>query len=154
MLTQKILKYYLNYNKNIGVFTWLINKKGGAKKGDVAGTKSRGYIRIELNGKYYMAHRLAWLYEYGKFPQQYIDHINRVKNDNRINNLRDVSRYVNARNKKISVRNRSGTIGVHWCARTKKWRSYINVNKQRTYLGYFKKKRNGNNFKILNLKNI
>jgi len=50
-----------------------------------------GYIIIKINRKDYQAHRLAWLYEYGNFPKQTIDHINRIKTDNRICNLRDVS---------------------------------------------------------------
>jgi len=79
------MKTQLEYNKDTGVITWLT----GRKAGKVAGTKTYGgYVRITVNGKAYYAHRLAWLFEYGEYPDTFIDHINRDKTDNRINNLR------------------------------------------------------------------
>jgi hypothetical protein len=62
------------------------------KAGDVAGTlHPTGYIHIRVDGKNYQEHRLAWLYVHGKFPDNCIDHINGIKDDNRISNLRDVT---------------------------------------------------------------
>jgi hypothetical protein len=101
MLNQKTLKKYLNYDPETGVFKRKINS-GKAKIGDVAGgINGSGYICIRINSVKYRAHRLAWLYVHGKFPDNQIDHINRVKNDNRIDNLRDVTQSVNARNRDL-----------------------------------------------------
>ena len=80
MITQSELKNILHYNQDTGVFTWI-------KNSIVAGTvEKKGYIAIKINRKSYKAHRLAWLYIYGNFPKEQIDHLNGIKNDNCINN--------------------------------------------------------------------
>lgn len=105
MLTQKRLKKLLYYDKDTGFFIWKkdifnLNKYNIVRQGDIAGSiNKQGYITISINGKRYSAHRLAWLYTYGHFPKQEIDHINRIRNDNRLYNLRDVSHKVNTENK-------------------------------------------------------
>jgi len=66
-----------------------------------------------VNGKLYRAHRLVWLYFYGEWPKADIDHINRVKDDNRLENLRDVSRSQNKQNQGASIRNKVGIKGVY-----------------------------------------
>jgi len=105
MITQEKLKKLLYYNKDTGFFVWKkdifnLNKYKVANQGDIAGCiSSGGYIQISIGGKCYSAHRLAWLYEFGHFPKLQIDHINRVRDDNRIDNLRDVSGKVNMSNK-------------------------------------------------------
>ena len=104
MLTQKQLKKILYYNQDTGFFVYKkdiynLNKYLIAKQGDIAGgINNRGYIQISVKNKLYSAHRLAWLYVYGNFPKQEIDHINHIRNDNRIKNLRDVSHKVNMNN--------------------------------------------------------
>lgn len=102
MITQEYLKERLTYNPQTGVFIWnSSNIKGHVKKGKIAGSKdSRGYIKIQIDRKDYTAHRLAWLYEYGEWPKYTIDHINRIKYDNSINNLRDVTQAENNKNQK------------------------------------------------------
>ena len=91
MITQKELKELLQYNENTGIFTWKINKAKQIQIGSVAGyLHHTGYIFIKINNKNYLAHRLAWLFIYGKIPKM-IDHINRQRNDNRINNLRETN---------------------------------------------------------------
>ena len=101
MITQEYLKSVLYYDKDTGLFTWKIsNKKGHVKEGKLAGSKdNRGYVKIQINKKDYTAHRLAWFYIYGEWPKQVIDHINRIKFDNRIENLRDVSVLENNKNR-------------------------------------------------------
>src|SRR4030095_4704758 len=93
MLTQARLKQLLRYDRRSGVFYWRIapprtDIKAGARAGcvDVA-----GYWKIQLEGKQYYGHRLAWLYVYGCWPKRpkAIDHKNRIKTDNRIANLRE-----------------------------------------------------------------
>lgn len=90
----------LDYNPETGLFFWKV--AGGQRKvGDEAGYKEhRGYIVISLDHHPYYAHRLAWLLTYGELPRQHTDHINGIKDDNQIANLRDVPCKDNLRNQK------------------------------------------------------
>lgn len=141
MLTQNELKQELHYNKDTGLFT-KIKSKGNKSKGSIVGTVSSDgyvYIRIlhEKYGKSFKAHRLAWLYVYGTFPNDKIDHINRVKSDNRISNLREVTQLENCQNKTVYENNTSGVVGVKWNIYANRWEAQINVDKKRIYLGKF-----------------
>ena len=136
-LTQERLRDLLDYDHATGVFTRRVSR-GVAAAGDVAGhIHRRGYVRIRVDGALYAAHRLAWLYVYGVWPTQEIDHINRAKTDNRIANLRDVSRRENVLNVGIRRDNASGVTGVSWCKRTGKWLSQIVVSGRSQHVGYF-----------------
>jgi hypothetical protein len=75
---------------------------------------SRGYVTLKINGRTYFAHRLAWLYIYGEWPNAIIDHINRERDDNRLHNLRDVSSSQNNLNRTIDTKGRgvSGRKGI------------------------------------------
>ena len=101
---------------------------------------NKGYIRINFNGKRYQAHRLAWFLSKGVWPNNEIDHINGIKTDNRLINLREVSTKENSRNKPKSKRNISGVVGVSLHNKTGKWRSEIRVDGVLHYLGLFKNK--------------
>ena len=82
------LKELLSYNPDTGNFTWLVSR-GKAKKNDIAGhLEHTGYISIRIHGKAYLAHRLAWFYVFGGFPDSDLDHVNGVRTDNSMNNLR------------------------------------------------------------------
>lgn len=114
-LTQSLLKSLMAYDKDTGVFTWMVNRQGHAKAGSLAGTisTSTGYLDLFIAGRRYGAHRVAWLYEHGKFPEGEIDHINGIRDDNRIENLRDVSTGVNRQNqRKAHKGSRTGVLGV------------------------------------------
>lgn len=138
MLTLQELKNRLNYDESTGIFTWKDNGTYNVKSGDIAGCVTKiGYRVITLKGKPYKAHRLAWLYVYGKFPEKLIDHINHNKDDNRIVNLREVDIVENARNMKVPANNKSSVIGVHWHRETSKWRAQIKVKGEQIHLGYF-----------------
>ena len=137
MLNQKTLKKYLDYDPETGIFKWKISNSNTVKIGDVAGyLRPDRYIQIKLLNKKYLAHRLAWLYINGKFPENQTDHINGVKNDNRIDNLRAVTNAENHRNRAMPKRNTSGFIGVSWHKRYQNWQVII----QQTSYGYFKSK--------------
>ena len=87
----------------------------------------RGYGRIALLGKRYKSHRLAWALHHGEWPKDQIDHINGVRNDNRIENLRVVTQTENSRNMQIPSNNTSGVIGVSWDKFNRCWEAHIIV---------------------------
>lgn len=138
-LTQSRLKELLHYDSETGKFTWQMTLCNRAVKGNAAGHKNgRGYWCIGFGGMVYSAHRLAWLYVYGSFPKNDIDHINGDKTDNRISNLRDVETYVNCQNRKRARSgNRSGVLGVGWNKRIGKWAAQIRVSGKSKHIGYF-----------------
>jgi hypothetical protein len=84
-----------------------------------------GYRLLNVHNKTYPAHRLAWLYVYGRFPQMDTDHINCDKADNRIANLREATRSENSANRPPPAHNRSGFKGVHFDKNRQKWMAFI-----------------------------
>jgi len=138
MINQETLKQQLHYNPETGVFTRLIASARRVKIGDVAGwLDSTGYIQIMVLGKSYRVHRLAWLYVYGNFPPEQVDHINHVRDDNRIINLRLATHQENNKNASMSKRNKSGITGVFWKKQNRKWQARIMVNRKSIHLGFF-----------------
>lgn len=138
-LTQDTLKSLLDYNAETGWFRWRVNY-GNRLPGALAGyLHPRGYTRIRVFKRTFDAHRLAWFYVYGVWPKDEIDHINRVKNDNRIVNLRCVSRSANIQNSSLRRDNTSGVKGVCWHTHSGKWAARITVNHKRMQLGVFDK---------------
>ena len=139
-LTAERLREILHYDEETGIFTWKIIVGYRTHVGDVAGSKTRqGYIRIGLMGNLYRAHRLAWLYVFGKDPVNQIDHINLNKSDNRIANIREVTNQQNAQNQYEAQKNNksSGLRGVSLRNRDGKWRAQIKINGTLKHLGYF-----------------
>lgn len=96
-----------------------------------------GYIRIRIDGKCIGAHRLAWACFYGQSPNGEVDHINGIRDDNRISNLRVVTRSENMQNAKTPRTNSSGFHGVSWCKSTSRWTAQIWINRKRYRLGSF-----------------
>jgi len=129
-----------DYDPDTGIFLNRVTRSSNAKKGEVAGGLdiSKGYWQIRVNGKKYRAHRLAWLYVYGYFPEYGLDHKDRIRHHNWINNLREASQSCNLKNCKIHSNNISGITGVCWHKRNKKWRVYIrDRNHKPLHIGYF-----------------
>lgn len=138
MLTQDYLKSIFSYDPEIGIFRWEIKPARNVEIGDIAGSKNKhGYILIKIKKKHYYAHRLAWLYVHGIFPENKIDHIDRDKANNKIQNLREVTAQQNAFNRNSNKNSTSKYIGVHWCSRNKRYVSKITCNGKIKCLGYF-----------------
>ena len=132
-----ILKQRLTYDEKTGVFRAKINN-GCNKAGFVVGSMNgNGYIQIMLNGKLYLAHRLAWLYINGEFPKGSLDHINRNKDDNRIDNLRVCTLSQNSQNTNICRNNKSGFKGVHFNKAKNRWVSKAMIKGVSYHIGNF-----------------
>jgi len=134
------LRELLHYNPDTGLFTWRKSKRG-VTAGRVAGCVGRyGYWTLNIDYKRYAAHRVAWLYVYGVWPVECIDHINRLRTDNRISNLREATPAQNRQNLCLSAKNKSGTRGVSFDRINGNWRASISVGGKAKNLGRFASK--------------
>jgi len=137
MIDQDELRTLFHYNPDTGIFTWRI--VGGIKAvGSIAGyIDHEGYRRVTFHRKAHRMHRLAWLYVHGELPPNEIDHINGIRDDNRLCNLRAVICGDNLKNKAMQKNNTSGVVGVHWSKKSKKWLARIKVSSKEIYLGAY-----------------
>lgn len=104
---------YFYYNAATGDLWWIKRAGWRAPVGTIVGSAmSNGYISTQLHGVALLAHRIAWAMHYGSWPRGEIDHKNRVRSDNRIDNLREATRPQNALNSPTPVRNVLGVKGV------------------------------------------
>lgn len=137
MIPHDELKQYLSYDPETGVFCRLKFSSARWKPGKITGTNSgHGYIKIGLNHKQLYAHRLAWFYVYGEWPEE-IDHINGDRADNRLVNLRSVTKPQNNQNMAIQKSNTSGYKGVSWCSEKKRWKAQISIENKNKFIGRF-----------------
>lgn len=134
----ELLRHRLSYNPETGEFHWA-NPPRGVLKGSKAGVVDRGsgYIKIGFCGRTYPAHRLAWFYMHGCWPEV-IDHVDRDRSNNRISNLRDCDHFGNAWNVPAHAKNSSGVKGVYWNKASGKWHAQVMVSKKKYSLGFFK----------------
>jgi hypothetical protein len=115
LISHERLLSVLSYSVDDGLFRWRQKLSRASIVGGVAGcANSYGHIRIVVDGRFYMAHRLAWFYVYGVWPLVILDHINRLRSDNRISNLREANYKQNL------------------------WRAACMTNGVKRYLGYFR----------------
>lgn len=138
-LTADRLRELLSYDAETGIFRWRMARGSSAKAGDAAGRReSLGYIQIGVDGRRYMAHRLAWLATHGEWPQGEIDHINGDRDDNRLTNLRQATRSQNLQNlRRARSDSRSGLLGASWDAASGAWKGQIQVEGKKKHLGLF-----------------
>ncbi len=109
----------------------------GRYAGPITSVCNDGYIRVQVHNRPYRCHRIAWAFTYGDWPEWHIDHINGIRNDNRIENLREVTIGENSLNKKVYRHSSTGISGVNWDEKLGKWRAHITLKNQRHYLGLF-----------------
>lgn len=146
MPSQHTLSQLFDYNAKTGVLTWRErpprmfvssqscaswNAKHAGK--EARGTNLKGYRRIRIDGFQHLAHRIVWVLVHGVEPVGEIDHINGVRSDNRLANLRLVDKKANQRNAGVRVDNTSGVTGVYWYPKYRCWLAKL-ANK---HVGYF-----------------
>ena len=137
-LQSERLKELLHYDPQTGIFTNLTKRSNRIKIGGQAGTtRTTGYRTIYLDAKPYHEHRLAWLYIYGTWPVNVIDHIDRNPSNNCISNLQDVTQAQNSQRVGIHKDNLSGYLGVTYSKSSKKFIAQIHVNGKNKHLGSF-----------------
>lgn len=136
MLTQDELKHQLSYNPDTGHFTWIIRKSGVRTSGIAGKTRPNGYRLITIDYVQHYVHRLAWLYTYGEWPTADVDHINRDPSDNRIANLRQVTRAQNLRNVAARSNSTTGIKGVT-LQKSGKYRACICINHKKQHIGLY-----------------
>jgi hypothetical protein len=139
MLTQERIKSVLHYEPHTGFFTWLVRSNNFVKLGSVAGTVNKhGYTMVRIDKVHYPAHRLAFLYMTGAFPEHDTDHINGMRTDNRWANLRAVTRSENQQNLGgARANNRHGLLGVFPVSAGVRFRAGITINGKKHNLGTF-----------------
>lgn len=135
-LTPLRLREVLRYDEAVGKFFWLVTTRA-TRAGDEAGcVRAHGYRSITVDGVPFYAHRLAWFWENGAWPSNWIDHKNGVRDDNRIDNLRDVTPSQNSHNtNKLGPNNTTGFRGVSRFLG--KYISQIMVDGQREAIGMY-----------------
>lgn len=139
-LTSEKIKEIFDYDSETGQLFWKVKPglRARVNVGDVTGSLNRhGYLQSQVCGRSYKTHRLIFTWCHGRWPTDQIDHINGVKTDNRISNLREVTPSENLKNQKLRKNNKSGCIGVSWNKRDRKWVSQIKADGKRIYLGLF-----------------
>ena len=133
------MKRSLDYDPETGVFTYRI-RVSQMLPGQSAGrvNKTCGYIEISVKSRKYQAHRLAILYVTGTWPTGDVDHINGIRTDNRLSNLRVVSRSVNCQNRRQANKTKTtDLLGAYWDKKMRRFTSYIYVNGKSKYLGSY-----------------
>lgn len=136
MVTQEDLHKMFDYDDITGNLIHRYTVQGGKQEGQIAGSPHNcGYLQICIKRKKYLIHRLIWLYHYGQWPNQ-IDHINRNRSDNRIENLRECDYSQNHGNRSMQSNNTSGAKGVFYSKKDDAWFVYV----AHKYKGWFKNK--------------
>lgn len=155
-ITAEYVRQLLDYNPHTGLLIWkrrtpciFVSSANWTAElkceafnlttaGRAAGCLSKeGYLQIKFGGRQYRAHRLIWLMVFGEFPKEEIDHINGVRDDNALSNLRLANRSGNMQNKAKASNNTSGYTGVSWSKQRNKWKVAIGYLGRKISLGRF-----------------
>ncbi len=137
-LTAQRLRELLDYDPETGALVWRVRSGRSVVGTETKCLDASGRIQVRFGGRTYRASRLAWLHYYGCWPEHEIDHINGIKTDNRIANLRDVPRQINQQNiRSVPKHGKNRLLGASYLPKDRKWQSCISVNNKRISLGRF-----------------
>ena len=127
---KELLDELFNYDEETGIVTWKTVRSNRVKIGDVVGYQNPfGYLQVRLEGKLWMLHRLIWMKQTGEMPKGEIDHIDGVRNHNKWNNLRDVSKFTNMQNRRGPDKDSlTGILGVCYDKQAKRFRAQLRVD--------------------------
>jgi len=139
-MTSKRAHELLTYDCESGKVFWRVSPCNATKAGDEAGRIVGAYRVAKVDYKSYPVHHLVWLLVYGVFPRYNIDHIDGNGLNNKVENLRDVPRCINQRNRKQAKNNTSGITGVHWDKVYKRWVAKVKINGESRFLGGYTSK--------------
>lgn len=135
--TPEELRKRLRYDPETGKLYWL---RGVCEIVEAFTTRDRGgYLKSRINGRHVYAHRAIWALVRGEWPPHEVDHINGVRDDNRLVNLRCVSHAENTRNRARSSNNTTGRTGVRLQKKTGRWEARIKVDGRYIHLGTFQR---------------
>lgn len=138
-LSHDRLCHLLSYDSETGVFRWRVSNSRRRAAGSVAGhVTTDGRVQLRIDKKLYKAHRVAWFYVHGRWPEHLLDHINGNPTDNRLCNLREVNNRQNAMNMRLKPNTKSGLKGAFYVNHLDKWGATIRVDGKPLILGYFK----------------
>lgn len=137
-LTHELLLALLHYDPETGVFIRRVSTAPRAMAGSVAGDPdSKGYLRLRIDGKRYLAHRVAWFYMTGVWPPDEVDHKNLNRQENWWDNLRLADTQTNKWNRGAYANNQSGLKGAHYRRTNGNWAARIRVNGKNIQIGVF-----------------
>jgi hypothetical protein len=137
-LTAEEVRSLLTYDPLTGAFTWIATPGRGIPAGSKAGyLLDNGRVGITIRGRCYLAARLAWLYVHGEWPRDQIDHKNRIRTDDRIENLREATAFQNAQNRGKHITKKGGRPYKGVVPMGRRFAAYISGNKRNRYLGMF-----------------
>ena len=135
-VTAELVRSMFDYDPSTGHLLHKFNR-ARCKRGDRGGSlKPNGYRQVNIKGRLFQSARIVWLHQYGEWPRNQVDHINHVRDDDRLENLRDVTPQQNSHNLSGKRKNNtSGAVGVTWHARSKRWYAFIYVKQKAIFLG-------------------
>lgn len=137
-ITAERLRSLLSYDSATGIFAWLKPTSNRVSVGCRAGRDNgNGYRRINIDGRSYYEHHLAWLHVHGEWPEYEIDHRDGERSHNWISNLRPATHEENGQNQPLRSTNTSGAHGVSWSKPHSKWAAYIWTGGKKKHLGLF-----------------
>lgn len=135
-ITIEMLRKFLHYDEITGKLTWVYHQRNKCLIGREVGTlcKTTGYLQVSINEHRMDAHRLAWMWVYNEIPEM-IDHINGIRTDNRICNLRNTTYRGNAQNK--ICHREGGLVGAYFHNEAGRWGSCISIDGKSVHLGLY-----------------
>ncbi len=138
-LTADEVRSLFDFNPATGELQWRVRRQGVRSSRSRNSLNSHGYREVTIRGRSYLVHRIGWLHHFGKWPVSQLDHVNGVRTDNRIKNLREATPSQNQWNRRKPKNNTSGFKGVSLYKKgRRRWRAIIKVGEKSVYLGVYK----------------